>query len=101
LAAACEDEMINVHGVNPALPPQAPESVHRVAEAARTEPAGPCDIVEISAAARLAAAVHEVPEVRADLVARVKSQIDSGTYETPERLEVAVNRLMEELFPEL
>ena len=48
----------------------------------------------------LAAKIGELPDVRADLVARVKAEIENGTYETPERVEITVNRLMEELFPE-
>jgi len=58
------------------------------------------DAVEISSVARLAAKIHELPAVRADLVARVKGEIKTGTYETPERIELAVDRLMEELFPD-
>ena len=58
--------------------------------------------MEISAtAAALAAKVQEVPDIRADLVARVKAEIEAGTYETPERLEIAVERLLDELYPEL
>jgi len=59
------------------------------------------DVVEISTAAELAARIQEVPEVRAELVARVKREIEAGTYETSERIDAAVERLLDELFPEL
>jgi hypothetical protein len=31
----------------------------------------------------------------------VKEEIEAGTYETPERIEIAVDRLLEDLFPDL
>lgn len=38
------------------------------------------------------------PEIRWDLVQRVKAEIAAGTFETPERIEQTVQRLAEELF---
>jgi anti-sigma28 factor (negative regulator of flagellin synthesis) len=43
--------------------------------------------------------VHNIPEIRTDLVARVKAEIEAGTYETEERLQITVEKLMEELLP--
>ena len=42
---------------------------------------------------------RKVPDVRWDLVRRVKAEIEAGTYETPERLDATVERLAEILFP--
>ena len=42
--------------------------------------------------------MHTVPEVRVDLVARVRSEIEAGTYETQERIDLTVERLMDEFF---
>jgi hypothetical protein len=36
-------------------------------------------------------------EVRAGKVAIIKSQIEAGTYETPEKLDVASDRLLDEI----
>ncbi|HOF18898.1 MAG TPA: flagellar biosynthesis anti-sigma factor FlgM [Phycisphaerae bacterium] len=93
---------MNIHGINPAEAAKGIEPVS-AANAAKpaTQAAGVSDTVEISAAARLAARIEEIPPVRAELVERVKAEIAAGTYETPERIEIAVDRLMEELFPEL
>ena len=88
-----------VNGVNPPIPPQSVEpvtSVVRDGGSAALPPTG--DVVEISTVAKLAAQVHDVPQVRADLVARVKSEIQAGAYETPERIDIAVDRLMDEFF---
>ena len=37
------------------------------------------------------------PAVRADLVARVRREIAAGTYETPEKWDIALQRLLERL----
>ena len=92
--------MINVNGVHPATPPKAlgqvgpADSVAPNAETVRS-----ADVVEISQIAKLAAQIHELPEVRTELVQQVKEEIASGKYETPERLDVAIDKLMDELFP--
>ena len=38
--------------------------------------------------------------IRHELVERVKAEIAAGEYETPERLEIAINRLTEKLLAE-
>jgi len=43
------------------------------------------------------AKARAVPEVRRELVQRVKAEIAAGNYETPEKLRLAVERLLEEL----
>jgi negative regulator of flagellin synthesis FlgM len=63
------------------------------------------DRVEISAEALEAARLAEAaaggasagPDVRTDLVNRLRAEIASGTYETPERLDGALDRLLNQL----
>ena len=57
----------------------------------------PQDAVEISDIGALLATLRELPDVRVDRVAQISAEIEAGTYETPERLEETVNRLLEEL----
>jgi negative regulator of flagellin synthesis FlgM len=59
--------------------------------------AAPADRVDISAAAEAAASAAEVSEVREDLVARVRSEIAAGTYETPDKLDSALDGLLNEM----
>jgi hypothetical protein len=44
---------------------------------------------------------HETPprgeEIRSDLVERVRREIAAGTYETPEKWDIALGRLLERL----
>lgn len=92
--------MINLGGVQPTLPAKTMAAVPEAAsvppqtQAQNTQPA---DVVEISQVAHLAAQAQALPEVRADLVAQVKAEIAAGTYETPERLEIALDGLMDDL----
>jgi len=94
--------MNDIQGVHPPTGPEALQPANKINSTARpAEAAELIDVVEISTAAQLAAKVHELPEVRTELVERVKSQIAAGTYETPQHVDVAVERLMEELFGNL
>lgn len=94
--------MANIHGINPMVPANNVDPVGAASAAkAAANFAASQDVVEISTVTRLSARIAEIPEVRTELVERVKAEIAAGTYETPEKLDIAVTRLMEELFPEL
>jgi negative regulator of flagellin synthesis FlgM len=41
--------------------------------------------------------IGQLPEIRHERVAEIRQQIAAGTYETPEKLEVALDRLLDEL----
>jgi len=91
--------MTNVDGIQPVSaarpiqPAQGP-----VAPQDNAAPGWISDVVDISTASILAARVHDMPDVRTDLVQRVRQEIEAGTYETEERIDVTVDRLMDELF---
>ncbi len=55
------------------------------------------DRAEISEEARLLSKLAEVPDVRVDRVSELKQLIASGRYETAERIEKTVERILEEL----
>ena len=57
----------------------------------------PVDRVEISQIARLMSEVSLIPEVRAEKIAQVRAQIEAGTYITPEKMDIAVGRLLQDL----
>jgi negative regulator of flagellin synthesis FlgM len=57
-----------------------------------SRPLSPRDTVEISAAGRAAESAAKTP-LRAERLARIKAEIDAGTYDTPERLEAALERM--------
>jgi len=55
------------------------------------------DQVDISHEADMVHQVNDLPDIRGDRVAEIRSAIASGVYETPEKLDVAVDRLLEEI----
>jgi negative regulator of flagellin synthesis FlgM len=55
------------------------------------------DSIDISAAAEAAIQAAESGEIRQGLVDRIRAQIASGTYETPAKLDTAVERLLDEI----
>jgi negative regulator of flagellin synthesis FlgM len=55
------------------------------------------DEVNISPAAEAAIGGADGGDSRADLVARVRSEIASGTYETPDKMAIAIDSLFNEI----
>lgn len=55
------------------------------------------DQVDISPEAEFLSLAHSLPDIRADRVADLRAQIASGTYETDEKLNVALDRMLDEL----
>lgn len=91
--------MSHISGVRPTNGPFGVEPLGRAsAKNAATPASGVKDTVEISLAAKLAAKVQGTEAVRTELVERVQSEIAAGTYESPERIEATIDRLMPEIF---
>lgn len=57
----------------------------------------PRDHVEISPLGQMLDGINRMPEIRYEKVEAIRSQIASGVYETPEKLELALDRLLDEL----
>lgn len=94
--------MNGIDGIQPVASPRAIEPTDAVGAGAAPAGLGEIsDVVEISTAAILAAKVHELPAVRAELVARVRQEIEAGTYETQQRIDVTVQRIMEDMLGDL
>ena len=74
-----------------------PHSTNRAAGSKETPSAGPTDQLDISPAAQAAAEAAENGDIRADLVARVRQEIAAGTYETPDKLDAALDNLLDEI----
>ena len=84
----------HVHAGQPVGPPHAA----RIARPAGPEGAGAIrDELEISDAARLVDQVSQAPDVRQERVAAIRDEIARGTYETTEKLDLAIERLLDEI----
>lgn len=57
----------------------------------------PRDQVEISPLGQMLDGISRLPEIRQERVEEIRRQIVSGTYETPEKLELALDRLLDEM----
>ena len=85
---------VHVHGPHAINAPhharsaQAPQTANR---------SSGVDQVDISREADLVSRVKEIPEIRAERVAEIKAAIQSGQYETPEKLDIALDRLLDEI----
>lgn len=73
------------HGARPAQPTTRPEAPQIA------------DEVDISEAARLVEQVQQMPDIREDRVEAVRQQIAEGTYETRDKLNAALERLLDEV----
>lgn len=55
------------------------------------------DRVELSDHARFLEKMHTLPEGRPEMVEQVRQSINQGSYETEEKLNLAITRLIDEL----
>ena len=83
-----------IHAAQPLSPP------HRLTPTQNTSgsyPAAGVDQLDISPEADFVAQARELPEIREDRVAALKAQIQSGAYETADKLDMALSRLLDEI----
>ena len=80
--------------------PQAISSPHLRGQSG-AGPVGPAtsthDELQISDAGRLMDLASQVPDIRQDRVNSIRAQIAAGTYETSDKLNVALNRFLDEV----
>ena len=89
-----------IYGTAQVHAPQGLSAPHRTAPAqapSSTPSSYGVDQLDISPEADLVAQVHNLPDIRQDRVAQIKAQIASGQYETPEKLDIALSRLLDEI----
>jgi negative regulator of flagellin synthesis FlgM len=84
----------HIHGPHGINAPHAPFRGNSGPSAPATSAA---DSLDISPAAEAAIHAVETGEIRQGLVDRIRSQISAGSYETPDKLNAAVQRLLDEI----
>jgi negative regulator of flagellin synthesis FlgM len=55
------------------------------------------DTLELSSAGLYAEQLNDIPEMRMDRVNAIRQQIANGTYETDDKLDAALDRMLDEL----
>jgi len=90
--------MSSVHGIGSNSPLQQviAQPIHRQVTAA-SQPRRASDKLELSGMSHLLQALKSDRTIRAEKVAQIKAQIEAGTYETEEKLDIAADRLLDEL----
>lgn len=68
------------------------------APAAKADAMSPRDEVEISSVGKRLDEASRMPGVREQRLAQIKAAIEAGTYDTPEKLELALNRMFDQVF---
>jgi negative regulator of flagellin synthesis FlgM len=94
------DFPMEIHGAGGAQGPQPiyPRLAAFGVDAGSTVHAGsPRDHVEISPLGQMLDGISRLPEIRQEKVEEIRRQIADGTYETPEKIQVALDRLLDEL----
>ncbi len=84
----------HLHGAHSVSAPRNPQLAQPTGESRSCQIT---DEVHISEAARLAEQSQSSQEIRSQRVEEIRAQILEGTYETADKLDVAVSRLLDEI----
>lgn len=91
---------MQINGISHVHQAQAINGPHRTmgaGQAAQPSRAMGVDQLDISHEADLVSRVRDVPEMRMDRIAEIRSAIEAGEYETDEKLDIALDRLLAEI----
>jgi negative regulator of flagellin synthesis FlgM len=91
---------MEIHGAGGTQGPQPiyPRLAEFSVDAGQTVQAGmPRDHVEISPLGQMLDGIERLPEIRYEKVEEIRRQIASGSYETTEKMDIALDRLFDEL----
>ena len=86
----------HVHSAQPISAPHKFGGVQQ-AQAPQSRGMSGVDQLDISPEAEMLSQVHNLPEVRQDRVAEIRAQIAKGTYDTDDKLDMALSRLLDEI----
>ena len=97
---------MQINGINGAQPVNPTNQVESAKATQAASITNPNDQVDISTEAELNSQtvelvnqleIQDLPEIRTDRVAQIREAIEAGTYETQEKLDIAIDRLLDEI----
>ncbi len=89
---------MQIYGTSHIHSAQSLNAPHRSPTAnAVSRPSQGVDELDISSEADFVSQVRDLPEIRQDRVDSIRAQIQAGTYETSEKLDAALSRLLDEI----
>lgn len=83
--------------IHAAQPLSAPHRMNPSQSASSSYSTGGVDQLDISPEADFVAQARDLPDIREDRVAAIRAQIQNGSYETADKLDVALSRLLDEI----
>lgn len=84
-----------LHGAQSIHGPHTARAVESAPTTSSTQAAS--DRLDISEAGQIAGQLAEIPDIRADRVASIREALMNGTYETDDKLNTALERLLDEI----
>ena len=84
-----------LHGAQSIQAPHSARAVESAPTTHSTQAAG--DRLDISEAGRIAGQMAEIPEIRSERVESIRAALLNGTYETDDKLDAALERLLDEI----
>jgi negative regulator of flagellin synthesis FlgM len=84
----------HLHGAQPIQGPRATQASQATQQ---TDNWTGVDELDLSAEAEFVSGVRDIPDIRSDRVAEIRAQIAEGVYETGDKLDIAVGRLLDEI----
>ena len=84
----------NVHGAQPINSSNAAGSTEQATQA--SQPGG-ADEVSISQEADFLSRIADIPDIRQERVDAIRAEIANGTYESDDKIDIAVARLLDEI----
>lgn len=87
--------------VGPAVPVNQPRPTAMPKQVETSAPQSPQDQVEISDVGKMLEEASRTPGVREQRLAQIRAAIDAGTYDTPEKLEIALSRMIDQATREM
>ena len=84
-----------LHGAHSIQAPHAARPADVAQQAETMQPAS--DRLDISEAGRIASQMAEIPDIRWDRVESIRTALADGTYETGDKLDTALDRLLDEI----
>ena len=95
---------MEIHGIHGPQPVDGPQGIQPSNPTTAADQVQAPDQLEISQEAEMASQaaelvehVQQLPDIRTDRVDEIRAAIEAGTYETEERLDIAVDRLLDEI----
>ena len=91
---------MDVSGIRPTGGSSPVNPVRAPTEVKSGEPASalaPKDEVEISSVGKMLDDISRTPGIREERIAQLKAEIEAGTYDTPEKMELALSRMLDQV----